>query len=419
MTRRNDLRRATAGTQILQQLGYCLSSLGVLSTTLAYSQPIANAQTSPSAVASPVTSRTVPTLPVIPANIAPPEVIVTPEVTPAPAATLEVPAATVAVPTPTPESLQAADLLPTPADNPPPVEVELIQTPQPVVPPVNLAPTTKPSPAANKAGLAKPTAKQAPTTKQTPTTQTPTAQAPTAKQAPTAPQAIAPIVKPAVPIADIPVVQAEINPAPAAEPVQVGPINLSRTGISFNPTAIPPYFNPQLRLPPMPGLDSMRMGFPIAIPAPITSLFGWRVHPISGTQRLHTGTDIGAPMGAPVMASLGGRVILADNMGGYGITVAIEHDNGIRQTLYAHMSDIFVRPGDIVQQGTVIGRVGSTGASTGPHLHFELRQMLPDGTWVAQDASQHLERSMAQLVQSLQIAQQPQKTAMKPVQIAR
>jgi murein DD-endopeptidase MepM/ murein hydrolase activator NlpD len=120
-------------------------------------------------------------------------------------------------------------------------------------------------------------------------------------------------------------------------------------------------------------------------------------------------------MGAPVMAAMGGRIILADNMGGYGIAVAIEHDNGIRQTLYGHMSEIFVRPGDIVQQGTVIGRVGSTGASTGPHLHFELRQMLPDGTWVAQDASAHLERSMAQLVQSLQIAQTPQKTAARPV----
>jgi murein DD-endopeptidase MepM/ murein hydrolase activator NlpD len=118
-------------------------------------------------------------------------------------------------------------------------------------------------------------------------------------------------------------------------------------------------------------------------------------------------------MGTPVVAAMPGRVILADNMGGYGITVALEHDNGMRQTLYAHLSELYVRPGDLVQQGTVVGRVGSTGASTGPHLHFELRQMLPDGTWVAQDASQHLERSMAQLVQSLQIAQQ-QRTAQLP-----
>jgi murein DD-endopeptidase MepM/ murein hydrolase activator NlpD len=195
---------------------------------------------------------------------------------------------------------------------------------------------------------------------------------------------------------------------PATARVQVGPINLSSAGISLNATAVKPYFNPQLRLPAIPMPEQVQMIFPLAIPAPITSLFGWRIHPITGTQRLHTGTDLGAPMGTPVMAAMAGRVILADDMGGYGISVAIEHDQGMRQTLYAHMSEVFVRPGDIVQQGTVIGRVGSTGASTGPHLHFELRQMLPDGTWVAQDASQNLQIAMSQLVQSLQLAQRPQ-----------
>jgi murein DD-endopeptidase MepM/ murein hydrolase activator NlpD len=158
----------------------------------------------------------------------------------------------------------------------------------------------------------------------------------------------------------------------------------------------------------------VKMIFPVAVPAPITSLFGWRIHPISGAQKLHTGTDIGAAMGTPVMAAMGGRVILADDMGGYGLTVVIEHDNGMRQTLYGHMSQLFVRPGDILQQGTVIGRVGSTGASTGAHLHFELRQMMPDGTWVALDAGQHLAASMGSLVRSLQIAQQPKVTALRP-----
>jgi murein DD-endopeptidase MepM/ murein hydrolase activator NlpD len=410
MIRRNDVRRLSsiAGTQLFQRLGYCLSSLGVLSTTLAYTQTIANAQTgaTPSVSASPA-SRTVESFPVA-ANIAPPETVSRPEVAASPAAELEVPEATIAAPMPSPDSRSAADLLPPTATPLPPTEaiapadaapvVELIERPA-------AAPSPAPQPAApsrdraaDKKGIAKTTAPK--------TTQ------PTKLPAKAA-------VKPAAP-AVVPVVQAEIPAAPIAEaPVQVGPISLSNNGISFSTTAIQPYFNPQLRLPPMPGLDQLRMGFPIAIPAPITSLFGWRVHPISGTQRLHTGTDIGAPMGAPIMASLGGRVILADNMGGYGITVAIEHDNGTRQTLYAHMSELFVRPGDIVQQGTVIGRVGSTGASTGPHLHFELRQMLPDGTWVAQDASQHLEQSMVKLVQSLQIAQQPQKTALKPVPTAR
>ncbi len=199
-----------------------------------------------------------------------------------------------------------------------------------------------------------------------------------------------------------------MDDAPVAA-VRLGPISFSSAGISVAPSAIAPYFNPnQIKYPSLPGLEQLRLMFPVAIPAPITSLFGWRIHPLTGAQRMHTGTDIGAPMGAPVLAALAGRVILADMMGGYGLAVAVEHENGTRQTLYGHLSELFVRPGDIVQQGTVIGRVGSTGASTGPHLHFELRQMLPDGTWVAQDAGNPLEQSMANLVQSLQVAQQPQ-----------
>ncbi|MBE9029480.1 M23 family metallopeptidase [filamentous cyanobacterium LEGE 11480] len=214
--------------------------------------------------------------------------------------------------------------------------------------------------------------------------------------------------------------------AQARTSVQVGSINLSSAGIGWKPQAAPPsaasivspsrsYLNRKF-LKPLGSVTqkALRMAFPVAIPAPITSLFGWRIHPISGAQKLHTGTDIGAPMGTPVMAAMTGRVILADQLGGYGITVALEHDNGMRQTLYAHMSELFVRPGDVVQQGTVIGRVGSTGASTGPHLHFELRQMMPDGTWVAMDSGEHLNNSMGNLVRSLQIAQQQRQTALRP-----
>jgi murein DD-endopeptidase MepM/ murein hydrolase activator NlpD len=153
------------------------------------------------------------------------------------------------------------------------------------------------------------------------------------------------------------------------------------------------------------GNENVKLIFPLAIPAPITSLFGWRTHPISGTARLHTGTDIGAAMGTPVLAALAGRVILSDAMGGYGLAVALEHNNGIQQTLYAHLSEIFVKPGELIQQGTVIGRVGSTGASTGPHLHFEFRQMTQDGTWVAMDSGQQLEVSLGDMARSLQVAQ--------------
>jgi murein DD-endopeptidase MepM/ murein hydrolase activator NlpD len=155
------------------------------------------------------------------------------------------------------------------------------------------------------------------------------------------------------------------------------------------------------------GNENVKLLFPLAIPAPITSLFGWRTHPISGTARLHTGTDLGAAMGTPVLAALAGRVILADSMGGYGLAVALEHNSGIQQTMYAHLSEIFVKPGELIQQGTVIGRVGSTGASTGPHLHFEFRQMTQDGSWVAMDSGQQLEISLGDMARSLQVAQKP------------
>jgi murein DD-endopeptidase MepM/ murein hydrolase activator NlpD len=152
--------------------------------------------------------------------------------------------------------------------------------------------------------------------------------------------------------------------------------------------------------------NNLSLLFPLPIPTVITSAFGWRIHPISGDRRFHSGTDLGAPMGTPVLAAYAGRVAVADFLGGYGLTVAIDHKKGDQQTLYAHLSEIFVRPGEWVPQGTVIGRVGSTGNSTGPHLHFELREATADG-WVALDAGMQLEYALAQLVKSLQVAQAP------------
>jgi murein DD-endopeptidase MepM/ murein hydrolase activator NlpD len=170
-----------------------------------------------------------------------------------------------------------------------------------------------------------------------------------------------------------------------------------------------PYFSKTL-LRPLPlgrmGNGNVELLFPLAIPASISSVFGWRVHPIFGTQRMHTGTDIAAPMGTPVLAALAGRVLLSDFLGGYGLTVALEHNDGTQQTMYAHLSEVFVKPGELIQQGTAIGRVGSTGNSTGPHLHFEFRQLTDQG-WMAIDAGQQLEFAMAELVKSLQIAQKP------------
>ncbi|MDR7866365.1 MAG: peptidoglycan DD-metalloendopeptidase family protein [Sporomusaceae bacterium] len=106
---------------------------------------------------------------------------------------------------------------------------------------------------------------------------------------------------------------------------------------------------------------------------PITSPYGWRTHPIFGTQRYHSGIDIGADYGEPIRAADGGVVIYADWMGGYGKAVIVDHGAGI-STLYAHSSELLVGEGQRVYKGQVVARIGSTGYSTGPHLHFEVRQ---------------------------------------------
>jgi murein DD-endopeptidase MepM/ murein hydrolase activator NlpD len=143
--------------------------------------------------------------------------------------------------------------------------------------------------------------------------------------------------------------------------------------------------------------------FPLPIAANITSGFGWRIHPITGTNRMHEGTDIGAPQGTPVLATYHGQVAVADWMSGYGLTVILRHEKGTQESRYGHLSEVFVKPGDWVDQGTVIGRVGSTGMSTGPHLHFEWRHLTNEG-WVAVDAGLHLEYALDNLMRAMQMA---------------
>jgi murein DD-endopeptidase MepM/ murein hydrolase activator NlpD len=103
----------------------------------------------------------------------------------------------------------------------------------------------------------------------------------------------------------------------------------------------------------------------------VTSSFGERFHPILGYERFHAGVDLGAAWGSPISAAADGRVIAAGWRGGYGQAVEIVHAGGL-ETLYGHMSRIAAAPGELVHQGEVIGYVGSTGLSTGPHVHFEV-----------------------------------------------
>ncbi len=112
--------------------------------------------------------------------------------------------------------------------------------------------------------------------------------------------------------------------------------------------------------------------FKYPVNASITSYFGPRIHPIYGTSRMHTGLDLGAGCSTPIRAAGPGTVIKASYYGGYGNAVIIDHGGGFA-TLYGHQSKIAVSVGDELAQGDVLGYVGSTGASTGCHLHFEVR----------------------------------------------
>jgi murein DD-endopeptidase MepM/ murein hydrolase activator NlpD len=163
---------------------------------------------------------------------------------------------------------------------------------------------------------------------------------------------------------------------------------------------------------PIGGNGNRQLLFPLIGSAVTSSNFGYRLHPILGSWLMHAGRDLAAPEGTPVVAALGGRVVSSGLAGGYGLAIEVEHDRPRRRTLYGHLSELYVKEGDRVRQGEVIGRVGSTGLSSGPHLHFELR--LPgDGGWVAVDpgdldpgqgaaGSDAIALLMGQLLQSLE-----------------
>jgi len=115
-----------------------------------------------------------------------------------------------------------------------------------------------------------------------------------------------------------------------------------------------------------------RMSWPVPGHYRVSSHYGNRTHPISRRAEFHTGVDIPAPSGTSIIAAAAGTVIISGRMGGYGNTVVIDHGGGLT-TLYGHNSRNLVNVGDVIYRGQEIARVGSTGVSTGPHLHFEVR----------------------------------------------
>jgi len=118
--------------------------------------------------------------------------------------------------------------------------------------------------------------------------------------------------------------------------------------------------------------EPVESGMMMPVDGHITSYFGYRYHPILHFTRFHAGLDIGASWGSPIVAAGDGRIVAAGWAGGYGREVQIAHGGGL-VSLYGHMSEIVAQPGSFVRRGQVIGYVGSSGLSTGPHVHFEVR----------------------------------------------
>ena len=147
------------------------------------------------------------------------------------------------------------------------------------------------------------------------------------------------------------------------------PVYSARSTFSDS-AAVTTFSNRPIRTPRAASTIAILTGAPLR--ATLTSGFGMRVDPILGTRRLHSGVDLAAANGSPIVAPSDGMVSKAGWNGGYGLFVSLEHGSGL-QTRYGHMSRLNVVTGQRVHMGDVIGFVGSTGRSTGPHLHYETR----------------------------------------------
>lgn len=162
-----------------------------------------------------------------------------------------------------------------------------------------------------------------------------------------------------------------------------------------------PAFATLASAPSQPAIIFNSGGYPLPYAVPVTSGYGWRINPVTGESAFHSGIDLGAPMSTPVLAAKSGTVKFAGWSGGYGNLIEIGHDN--MGTRYAHLSAIYVNPGQRVARGQQIGLVGSTGRSTGPHLHFEIMVPSAEG-WATLDPAPYLNRLAAIFSQFIPIS---------------
>jgi murein DD-endopeptidase MepM/ murein hydrolase activator NlpD len=130
---------------------------------------------------------------------------------------------------------------------------------------------------------------------------------------------------------------------------------------------------PSTRLPSVVEVGAEPWLHPLPIQAREVAPWGWRFSDARRVWRMHTGVDLIVPAGTPVLAARSGRVVLADWVSGYGLTVLLDHGDGW-QTLYAHLESMEVRAGRPIARGERLGRVGDTGSASTPHLHLELRR---------------------------------------------
>lgn len=194
-------------------------------------------------------------------------------------------------------------------------------------------------------------------------------------------------------------------PPPLTQIVKGQPTPQPLPAVKIEPTSSATPTQPVNPIPAATGSNQSPVAsiYPLTNPAPVTSRFGWRTHPLTGNRRFHSGLDIGAPSGSPVVATGAGTVISAGWNGGYGKAIIIQHSD-TQQTLYGHLSEISVQAGQTIAQGTVIGLVGSTGNSTGPHLHFESRMPNVAGVWTAVDPTQEIKYAVDTLRRSMPYA---------------